>query len=451
MSKYFVYDPQFASDKALLSPDKFAKILNQSTIGVTSYLISDPPKSILSPKITYDETTGLISDVQIVVNKGLLITVGNSIFRTDEDIVLDTTTCATEYSNTNQFTSKYEYFDTYPDMIYYIYIYDPFPTQDCEPQFVIVNSSSRLTNIYQYDNDQYKLLGGFVYGLYRNVKRVTMGGKYIHVLANSSGEEYGSNWQTNTSLGIVYNSIWDLSNRPRCNPDDMVKINNRFWADRSIVSSITRSNRMIKNSVSTIYEIRLNYNNLISSKNTDYQTTDLNWYGFIEYASLMDKRLPTYEEYCIAVYGTPEGPFDFFDVGDHVEHTGGTNPFEGQIYTRSDKRCISFYNIYDLVDLVPIYTSNLCDLETVMTYGLQTTVADLQVGGLGYDEDTSTTKISRGRIYGPNGQATSMRVICAGKSSTDSGKRSITVEYTPWQTGVAGAWLVCDSYNTPLV
>jgi formylglycine-generating enzyme required for sulfatase activity len=157
-------------------------------------------------------------------------------------------------------------------------------------------------------------IGGFHYG---HIRHVADDGSWTPT--DTNGVKFGStgtDWKNNVSIGIVPNSVWDLRNRPICDPEGMVKINNYLWRD------------IYKASAAVPIELRESGGSVKTGKlQSKYGqipvtgTEGANWYVFAELAALSGKRLPTYAEFIAATRGNPEGE----DSTDNYGWTKTTN------------------------------------------------------------------------------------------------------------------------------
>lgn len=143
------------------------------------------------------------------------------------------------------------------------YIYACRPNEGASPVYIL---SANSTYPNGYDDTNSRKIGGFHYGIVR------------------TGPNPGD-----VEEGIVPNSVWDLQNRPRCSPEGMVKVRN-IWVDIYQASDDGQGG------------IKSAYN---ATPLTG--TEDLNWYGFVERAAKVGKRLLTYAEWCAAAQGSPQG------------------------------------------------------------------------------------------------------------------------------------------------
>ena len=126
-------------------------------------------------------------------------------------------------------------------------------------------------------------IGGFHYGKCRKVNAAL-------APVNASGAVRGASWESSVFDGIVPRSVWTLAHRPKCNPEGMVYLANGTWVDIYLSSDDGAGG------LASVY----NATPLTG-------TEGLNWYGFVERALVSGKRLLTYEEFCMAAFGSPQG------------------------------------------------------------------------------------------------------------------------------------------------
>jgi len=140
-------------------------------------------------------------------------------------------------------------------------------------------------------------IGGFHYGLVRNTNNNLEP-------VNKQGEIRGRGWESEVYPGILPRSVWTLGHRPKSNPDGMTYLVNGVWIDIYLASDDgTEGARSAINAIP------------LSGCNGE------NWYTMSRRAALVDKRLISYREFCLASYGNPEGKDDSNEYG----HTAKTN------------------------------------------------------------------------------------------------------------------------------
>lgn len=152
--------------------------------------------------------------------------------------------------------------------------------------YVLLNADGSYTMSLDKNSSNYVLLGGFHYGVCR--RRST---NFQPI--NSAGVERGTGWESNVYDGIIPDSMWTLSNRPKCAPEGMVRLPNGIWVD--------------------IYLSSANSSGLLTSVHNATPLTGTegySWYSFTELASVSNKRMLTYNEWCILAIGSPAGSND---------------------------------------------------------------------------------------------------------------------------------------------
>lgn len=247
MSKFFGYDENMSSEVAKITTPKLA---------LMSGLVAADKKYI----------TG--SGTSIYINAGVLIAVGNSVFKTTAK-----TLTAANLDSGSAFTVGKDYC---------VYICDPTSGDDTDYTDEVYLISLNTTYPQGYNADTSRKIGGFHYGIVRAVND-----KWNPI--NASGVENGSGWETNVSEGIVPNSVWTLEHRPTCDPTGMVYVG-PFWADIYTSSDDGAQGLQSKHGVVPITG-----------------TESLNWYVANERAMRVGKRLPSYAEWCKCAHGSPQG------------------------------------------------------------------------------------------------------------------------------------------------
>ncbi|RGB67616.1 hypothetical protein DW086_06715 [Harryflintia acetispora] len=134
-------------------------------------------------------------------------------------------------------------------------------------------------------------IGGFHYGTCRRVDE-----KLRPV--NLAGEVRGEGWESNVYNGILPRSVWYKGHRPACDPKGMGYLGNGTWVD--------------------IYQSSDDGGGGLLSASNQLPLTGtegLNWYGFVERALVVGKRLLTYQEFCQMAFGSPGGLDDSNENG----------------------------------------------------------------------------------------------------------------------------------------
>ena len=189
MSKFYGYDEAMENDIAKITTPKLA---------------------LMSDVVASDKKFIRMENGSLTVIAGVLIAVGNSVFKTEK-----TTLTA---SNLDGTATKFEV-----GKDYCIYICDP--TGGDATNFAAEQYRISLNTTYPngYTAVTSRKIGGFHYGV---VRKTNSSGIPI----SASGAALGSGWETNVTEGIVPNSVWTLLHRPTCDPTGMVYIG-PFWGD----------------------------------------------------------------------------------------------------------------------------------------------------------------------------------------------------------------------------
>ena len=338
---------------------------------------------------------------QSVYIKGKTVfTVNNNIFRVDEplELTVDNLDTGTEFVLGTD---------------YYVYICDPSNgniEEDIDEVYLISANSSYPEG---YDESNSRKIGGFHYGRCRwsNEEFYPVG---------TNAEVFGTNWMTNVYIGIVPNSVWTLLHRPMCNPEGMVWLWGNLWGD--IYLSSDNGNYGLQS---------------VKAKAPMSGTESMNWYGLIERAANVNKRLPTYSELAQAALGTPPGANN-----NTYNHTSSSN--SGRCNTGNIANAVSSYNVCDMVGSIYKWTTNITDAEASGAYtcAWKNAQSNIQTGGL-------ITTVGCGDYYSPVN--TSIKAIRGGGSwgtSTNAGSRCLVEDYYPWIVNANTAcWCVCKALH----
>ena len=106
--------------------------------------------------------------------------------------------------------------------------------------------------------------------------------------------------------GINKYSIWDLNYRPKCDPRGMICIDNNFWIDIYFCGTNHISNGTSKAGTNVASGTVLPLIPLSYGGNGATTYTTLKWYEANEIAKSVHKRLPKYDEFCVAAFGVTE-------------------------------------------------------------------------------------------------------------------------------------------------
>jgi hypothetical protein len=176
---------------------------------------------------------------------------------------------------------------------YYIYICI---NENGEPEFVISANATFPSGYTAYNS---RKIGGFHYG---HIRHVADDGSWTPIDGN--GVKFGAtgvDWKNNVSIGIVPNSVWDLKNRPLCDPEGMAKVG-RKWFDIYHASAaspieLEGSGLHVKGG-----KLQSKYGQLPVTG-----TEGANWFVFAELAALAGKHLMSYADFIAAARGNPQG------------------------------------------------------------------------------------------------------------------------------------------------
>jgi len=270
------------------------------------------------------------------------------------------------------------------------YIYALQQSSDAEPNFVIsINSTypNSMPSGATPDENNTRKIGGFHYGRIRNIP-----------------------WDDTAtiSVGILPNSVWDLENRPTCDPTGMAKVGD-IWVDIYLASEGADSWPDKK---------------LVSEYNATpvTGTEDYCWYDFVKAAANVGKRLLTYEEFVQVAYGSPEG-----HDGDNNAAWSDTSNSD-RTATGTVEQAVSIYNIVDCVGNV---------WEWLNTFGTSSS-----------GSWNSNTQAGKDSSYGMGDVYSSINVARAGGSWADgvrAGARALSLSSQPWGVRTrSGCRLVCD-------
>jgi hypothetical protein len=312
---------------------------------------------------------------------------------------------------------------------YFIYLCKPSGGGD---PMLVVSRNGTFPNGFNSNNS--RKIGGFHYGTIRKV--VPEGDLWIPV--DSNGVEFGGSgtkWQDNVTLGIIPNSVWDLKNRPRILFGGLVKAGGLWLSiyQASMKAPITFMGETNGLHVKT---------GALQSKYGQVPVTGTegcNAYNFNELARFSGMRLPTYDEWLLGAFGSPEGT----DTGDNygwtkTANTARTrtgcmvNPSSGQYDTTAGIKpyAVSAFNLADCSGNVYEWLGDTGPRVDTTTFGWY------NVLGAGM-----------GDVNGP-GQYNPMKPIAGGgwSDGVRCGPRAVRLGDCAWgvYTGI-GARLACDA------
>jgi len=308
---------------------------------------------------------------------------------------------------------------------YYVYLVD----SGANEEFVISLNSTFPAG---HNADDSRKIGGFHYGF---IRKVSNDGLWVPV--DSEGTKFGTgavNWKDSVTVGIIPNSVWDLSHRPKASPEGMVEIGG-IWVDIYLSSAAETISMESDTAGLHIATGRL------QSRYGQYPVTGtegLNWYGMGELATRSGKRMLTYSDWIKAAYGNPQGE----DGADNYGWTKTTNtarartgclvdPSTGMYNDASGIKpaAISAYNIVDMVGNVYEWLD-----EIVQRDGETFQWRDNLGAG-------------KGQVY--SGSANSPVALIAGAywdGGVFAGARAVNAGVQPWSVNtLIGCRLACDN------
>ncbi len=160
----------------------------------------------------------------------------------------------------------------------------------------LILASKNSTYPTGYDATTSRKIGGCHYG---RVRIVDANGIPIDGALAVYGADLTTPWEANVAEGIVANSVWDLQNRPGCDPTGMALVGH-IWVDIYLASALQAP--VITNGKLTAGLPQSAYG---ATPLTG--TEGLNCYNFVELAERAGKRLLTHSEWLQAAEGSPQG------------------------------------------------------------------------------------------------------------------------------------------------
>ena len=367
MSKFYAYDENMENAIAKITTPKLALM-----------------SGIVAPEKEY---IYIDDEGALILEGGVLIAVGDSIFETEE----------TELDST-YFDATVQAFEVGKD--YCIYICDPTNGDDTDFSSEAYRISLNTTYPNGFNANNSRKIGGFHYGVVRAVDE-------NGIPISSGGTTFGSGWKANVSNAIVPNSVWTLLNRPTCDPTGMVKVGN-FWVDIYLDSSDGSEGLASVKGVNPITG-----------------TEGMDWYKANEKAMRVGKRLPTYAEFCQYAYGSPQG-----------EDNNNTNAWAatsntGRTLTGNVTNAVSASNVRDAVGNVLEWLDEFLHDPTATTGAWQNPMPTEEVGQIYTYSATAFHALHAGGYY---------------DGGVHAGSRCVFTIYYPWLlSGSIGVRCVCDS------
>ena len=362
------------------------------------YLVNDPDRVDARAKLTTSVISTLIglqamdkkyikasSDASVTVLKDTVICVGDSIFKTERDIVLNSTAL-----DTGSFAVGKDY---------YIYICDKGNNQDEEFK-ISLNSTYPLG----YSADNSRKIGGFHYGDVRRTKSDTL------EPINASGTAWGDGWEDNVFQGILPFSVWTLLHRPIADVEGMVYCESiGKWVDIYLTS--------------TNYKSEYNATAMTGSEGLMY------WDWHEKVARRLKKRPLTYLEFCSVADGSPNGRDDSNSYGwTHKSNTGRNK-------TGIIAKAVSSYGLKDCV-------GNVWEVGSDISFSTQ-----IYTGSGGAWNFKNATEVKKGAHY--TAFNNDVHVTLHGGAWRDGvscGSRAVHCFHCLWLVDTfVGCRLACDS------
>ena len=273
---------------------------------------------------------------------------------------------------------------------------------------IIFSINSTYPDGYTADNS--RKVGWFHYGRVRAVND-------DNVPINTSEEPYGSGWKTNVSNGIVPNAVCCLLNRPSSGNVGLAKVGNQwvyiYLASQNIAPSIS------------------NYKLAAGSAKSAYNATPLSGteglsgYNFNELAKRTNEHLLTYDDWCQASEGSPQGE----DGNNTYAYAATANT--GRAATGSVEYAISAYNIVDCVGNLWEWLATYSNNHSTTSWGW----VNPESGG------------ELGQLYLPN--STGLAQWITGGSWNNGlidGSQCVSLNSCPWNVNTTfGCRFKCDS------
>lgn len=224
-----------------------------------------------------------------------------------------------------------------------------------------------------------------------------------------------------TNGAIVPNSVWDLANRPSCDPTGMVKVGN-IWVDiylPSVNAAITFSAG--NGSPTTAGTAKSAYN---ATPLTG--TEGLNGYNFNELGMRSGKRLLSMSEWLAAAHGSPTGA-----GGDNTNAWAATAN-SNRTATGTVINAISLGNVVDCVgNVFELLDEYIIQRDVAGAWAWQNVMSGLGVGLLYMYTATELTQIAAGGYW---------------STGAYTGSRCVSHIYNPWTLNAGvGSRFACDS------
>jgi hypothetical protein len=245
MSRFFVDDPAKVNPRALLNTSRMARIL-----------------SLVAGRKEYIQC---VSDTAVNIDGDVVIVVGDAVFKTPA--------AGLALTEADLDTGSFQV-----GRDYYVYCCDN--GGDTDESYKI---SMNATYPAGYSAASSRKIGGFHFGkVRRHNSRLQP--------VNTSGQAFGAGWEANIADGILPRSAWTVQHRPTCSPEGMVYLGGGVWVD--IYLSSDDGDGGIKS---------------VHGATPLTGTEGLHQYNFVERALVVGKRLLSYDEWCQAAFGSPQG------------------------------------------------------------------------------------------------------------------------------------------------
>ncbi len=311
---------------------------------------------------------------------------------------------------------------------YYIYI-----CMDAGHPEIVVSKNSTYPD-GSTENSSRKI-GHFYYG---SIRKVSNDGLWIPI--DSAGNKFGSSgtkWQDNVTVGIVPNSVWDLKHRPKTAHPGLVEVHGMWIGmyQASAEESFTYINgqaglHIMSGKLVTKY-------GAIPTTGTE----GMNQFTFNEVAHKQNMRLPRYEEWLAAAFGSPQG-LDNADTYGWTKTTNTNRTYTGcSVNTATSQYdpvsgtkpyAISAYNLHDCAGNVTEWTSDYTIRQDSTSWNWQNVLgAGMGQAHLPFEGGLSALVCGYGWNVG---------VHC--------GSRTVSASNHPWSVDAGiGARLACDGAN----
>ena len=363
---------------------------------MSRYLVNDITKVDSRAKLTTAVISNLVGlqalqkdyiqavgDAGLKILKDTIICVGESIFKTERDITLNSANL-----DSGSFAVGKDY---------YIYCCDRGNKND-EEYKISLNSTFPVG----YNAENSRKIGGFHYGDVRRIKADTL------EPINSSGSAWGAGWEDNIYQGILPFSVWTLLHRPKSSPEGMVYCASiGKWVDIYLTS--------------TNYRSEYNATPMTGSEGLMY------WDWHEKIARKLKKFPLSYLEFCSVADGSPNGRDDSNDYG----WTKTTN--SGRNKTGIIAKAVSSYGLKDC-------TGNVWEVGKDIAYSTQTTGG----GSWGFKNGTEVKKGAHYTAFNNDVDVTLHGGHWY--DGVSCGSRAVRCNGFLWYVGtIVGCRLACDS------